>query len=272
MFQYGVSESSDAVGKHILILGGTGFVGLEVCRQAKALGWTVVAVSRRGAPSTISVQLAKSVEWVQGDATDPGTLERIMQEKGPFDVVFHAVGALLDAESGLGCLNRFISGAGSMPDKNHTYDDITRKTALALLSATEASCPVGTPFVFVSAAEAGWPDMNCGPTVETYVAPKWLKRYLIAKRAVEAKLLSSAHVRAIILRPSFIWNWGKLDILLPVCLYSIASFFRAPLVDRPVRVETLVSAALEAVREPQQHGAKDSEAMRTLAGSAVSRM
>jgi hypothetical protein len=209
---------------------------------------------------------------VKGDATVPGSLEQIILEKGPFDAVFHAVGALFDAESGLGSLNKFISGAKSVPDKSHTYDDITRKTALALLSATETSCPVGTPFVFVSAAEAGWPDMRCGPSVETYLAPKWLRRYLTAKRAVESRLLHSSQVRAIILRPSFIWNWGKLDILLPVCLYTIASFFRAPLIDRPVRVETLASAALEAIQETHQSGTKDSSAMRMLAGAGVSRL
>lgn len=263
--------SKEAASKHLLILGGTGFVGLEVCRQATALGWKIVAVSRRGAPEAVSDQFGTSVEWVRGDATDPSALERIVYDKGPFDVVFHAVGALLDAESGLGSLNRFISGAGSVPDKAHTYDDITRKTALALLSATEASCQAGTPFIFVSAAEAGWPDMTCGPSVETYVAPKWLKRYLAAKRAVESKLLCNAHVRPIILRPSFIWNWGKIDILLPVCIYNIAYLFRAPLVDKPVRVETLVSAALEAAKGGQG-GVKDAAAMRKLAGSAVNKI
>lgn len=263
--------SSAGACHRILILGGTGFVGLEVCRQAAALGWTVVAISRRGTPAAKNLQLSTSVEWVQGDATEAGTLERIMREKGPFNAVIHAVGALFDAESGLGALNRFISGAGSVPNKSHTYDDITRKTALALLSATEAACPAGTPFVFVSAAEAGWPDMTCGPTFETYVAPKWLKRYLAAKRIVEATLLQSSQVRAIILRPSFIWNWGKLDILLPVCLYNIAALFRAPLVDPPVRVETLAAAAIEAIQDSNQGGAKDSRAMGCLARASVSK-
>merc|ERR1712194_667977 len=184
---------------------------------------------------------------------------------GPFTVVFHAIGALFDSESGLGPLNKFISGAKSMPDKGHTYDDITRKTALTLLAATETSCPAGTPYVFVSAAEAGWPEKKCGAGIEAYLSPAWLKRYLTAKRAVESQLLQNSRVRAIILRPSFIWNWKKFDILLPVGLYSLASLFRIPFIDRPVHVETLVSAALEAIQDQNQCGPQDSKAMRDLA-------
>merc|ERR1712216_792265 len=126
-----------------------------------------------------------------------------------------------------------------MGDKGVTYDDLTRKTALALLAATGTDCAPNTPMVFMSAAEAGWPNQTCGPCINRFVAPNFLKRYLIAKRAVEAELLSTDRVRGIILRPSFIWNWGKLDILLPVCLYSIFSCL--PFIDHPVRVEVVAA-------------------------------
>jgi uncharacterized protein YbjT (DUF2867 family) len=34
----------------VLVLGGTGFVGTEVCKQALQAGYDVVALSRRGVP------------------------------------------------------------------------------------------------------------------------------------------------------------------------------------------------------------------------------
>lgn len=44
------------------------------------------------------------------------------------------------------------------------------------------------------------------PQVES-LAPDWLKRYLAAKRMVEAELGSCDRVKPVILRPSFIWTW-----------------------------------------------------------------
>jgi len=53
------------------------------------------------------------------------------------------------------------------------------------LPFTEAKPPPA--LCFVSAAEAGWPDVAGGEQVEK-IAPDALGRYLVAKRAVEAEL------------------------------------------------------------------------------------
>ena len=65
------------------------------------------------------------------------------------------------------------------------------------------------PLCFVSAAEAGWPDVSGGSFVEDNLAPAWLKKYLGAKRLVEARLNSSSKIRAAIFRPSLIWDFTK---------------------------------------------------------------
>jgi uncharacterized protein YbjT (DUF2867 family) len=39
----------------VLVLGGTGFVGTEVCKQARQAGYDVVALSRRGVPEVSGV-------------------------------------------------------------------------------------------------------------------------------------------------------------------------------------------------------------------------
>ena len=85
-----------------------------------------------------------------------------------------------------------------------------------------------------------------GPTIERW-SPQWLKRYLSSKRTVEAALRDSADVRAVILRPSFVWNWCKLDVLPMVALYTLLNALGVPFVDRPVRVETIAAAAVTAI-------------------------
>merc|ERR1711879_942585 len=86
------------------------------------------------------------------------------------------------------------------------------------------------PLVFVSAAEAGWPDVAFGDKVES-ATPKWLKKYLVAKRAVERRLLeesSTSNIRSVIFRPSLIWSWDKYDVLPAIPIFNIASAIGIP--------------------------------------------
>jgi hypothetical protein len=145
------------------------------------LGYDVVSISRRGKPSDESYSnpagQSNKVLWFQGDATHKETLLELLKEQGPFDAYIHSIGLLLDAESGLGNLNKFASGSNSIPSAKSTYDEITKKTAYNIIDIIQS--PIAKtregkiPFVFISAAEAGW----------KFPAPvKWLQRYLIAKR------------------------------------------------------------------------------------------
>ena len=99
-------------------------------------------------------------------------------------MVYHAIGLLLDPDSGLSGLNKLASGSGSVPSETSSYDRITRQTsfnAIVLLveQQKETGSTTAVPMVFVSAAEAGW----------TWPSPVgFLERYLVAKRAVESRL------------------------------------------------------------------------------------
>lgn len=275
----------------LLILGGSGFVGSHVCRLAISRGYDVVVVTRRG-PGPLNAAHGDPIlkaDWTQrGDARDPEFLRSVMAGpsaggRGPFDAVVHCVGVLFDGASGLGSLNRIVSGIGSLPDASATYDDITKKTVDALADAAGEHCAPGTPFVFMSAAEAGWPDMPGGTFVERWIAPSFLQRYLSAKRGAEAVVntmvagrqggeqqqqqqadgsgagsrvsrrasasgSASQHLRGVTIRPSFVWRWSKLDILVPAFIYSILNAVGVPFVDRPVRVDDVAEAVLEAVQ------------------------
>ncbi|GKY96785.1 hypothetical protein MPSEU_000637700 [Mayamaea pseudoterrestris] len=239
----------------ILVLGGTGFLGQEICRRATAKGYAVTSLSRRGLPPPANAktngQTTLDVDYRQGDACDIDSIRNVLDE-GNYKAVIHCIGLLFDDSSGLGDYNVFVSGSGSVPDKGSTYDSITRLTAFNAIDATKAYAErngdMEFPFVFTSAAEAGWPDVTFGQGIEQYLAPEWLRRYLKAKREVENKLMSSEPtLRPVILRPSLIYSMDRPASLLPVGAFFVGNKVGLPFVDRPVTVSSLASAMLQAV-------------------------
>lgn len=139
-----------------------------------------------------------------------------------------------------------------MPDGDSSYDSITRLTAFNAIDATLEYANTKNlsdfPFVFTSAAEAGWPDVPGGIFVENNLAPDWLKRYLKAKRAVERKLLSSTPpLRPVIVRPSLIYSLDRPASYPPVGAFFVGSKLGLPFVDRPVTVQALSCAIVRSM-------------------------
>ena len=118
-------ESANSANFKLLVLGGTGFVGRELVKRARQKGFTVVSISRRG---KLIGETDESVTWVSGDASQFKTVQAVIDDFGPFDGCVHAVGLLLDTESGLSALNKYASGSGSSPNSESTYDRVTRQT------------------------------------------------------------------------------------------------------------------------------------------------
>jgi len=235
--------------KRLCVLGGSGYVGREVCKRAVEQGWEVASLSRRGENPKPGDAALDCVDWQQGDAADPKDVQSFVKDA---DAVVHAVGLLFDVDSGLANLSPVVSGSNSVPGEESTYDRITRQTAFNAIDASvrKLRLPFAprTPFAFVSCAESGWPDVSGGSFVETNLAPEWLQRYLVAKRAVEAKLNENTDIlRPIIYRPSLIWSWGKLDVLPIIPVFNLASALGVPFVDRTIRVGTLADAIVAGV-------------------------
>ena len=135
-------------------------------------------------------------------------------------------------------------------------------SALKSRFALPGSEPI--PYAFVSCAEAGWPDVPFGDSVES-VSPDWLKRYLVAKRAVEAELTTTAGVRPIVMRPSLIWDWKKFDVLPVIPVFNIANAVGVPFVDKTVRVETIGKAIVAGLVDSDVSGVQRFQQMEALA-------
>ena len=245
-----VFETPPRKGK-ILVLGGSGFLGGNIARRGILEGYQVVSLSRTGSgdgAAGVGVGAGMSektdtkkdgIDYRSGDARDQSIISSILEEGG-YIAVYHCIGLLFDQQSGFSNLNRFASGSGSIPDASATYDDITRVTAFNAIEAAEAysmsreqNGPL--PFIFISAAEVGWKDVTGGNFIENNIAPKWLKRYLKAKRAVEDRLETSEEslLRQIIFRPSLIYSLDRISSLPPVSAFFVGNKLGLPFVDRP---------------------------------------
>mmetsp|Transcript_90995 Transcript_90995/g.181491 ORF Transcript_90995/g.181491 Transcript_90995/m.181491 type:complete len:293 (+) Transcript_90995:561-1439(+) len=244
-----MSAAAKASAKNVVILGGTGYVGNTVAKLAVSRGHAVTSLSRRGSPAGGSA--LPGVTYLAGDATDQKVMDNALSG---CDAVVHALGLLFDVSTpGGGALNLIVSASNSRPGPESTYDAITRQTAFNAIASVKRQQGLSIPFVakkpvpfcFVSAAEAGWPDMSGGEFVEKNLAPAPLRRYLEAKRTVEAALESAAtsgSLRPVVYRPSLIWDWSKLDVLPIIPVFNIASALGVPFVDKTIRVETLARA------------------------------
>lgn len=165
----------------LLVVGGSGYLGREVCRSAVKSGWSVTSLSRRGTnPEPESEELSQ-VTWLSGDAADEALLTELCECS---DAYVHSCAMLFDSESGLAQYNTITSGSGSETAEGATYDTAIVGTALPLLAAAQATG--GGPFLFVSAIGAA----GAGAELFGKAAPNFfLSRYLAAKTSVEEAMV-----------------------------------------------------------------------------------
>uniref|UniRef100_A0A7S2C477 GST N-terminal domain-containing protein n=1 Tax=Haptolina brevifila TaxID=156173 RepID=A0A7S2C477_9EUKA len=269
--------SPTASALRLLVAGGSGYLGRQVCRDALQRGWEVTSLSRRGA-NPLPGTLLDRVNWVKGSAADAPLLEKLAADA---DAFVHAIGLLLDSESGFAGLNFLTSGSRSVPGEGATYDSEMRMTALGLLDAAQATRPATAPprpFVFVSAAEAGWSANELGSSIEAGLRERevFLPRYLDAKRAVEEVLAARAKeagVRPIVARPSFMWDPSKVDILplLPVWSIGHALNVGGGTFAAPLKVEVVGAAVASLVADDEAKGVVGSAQLAEIAPLGVIR-
>ncbi|KAG0049430.1 hypothetical protein BGZ83_005780 [Gryganskiella cystojenkinii] len=282
-----VSPSLQALAKKLLVVGGTGGVGFQVCKQAVARGWDVTSLSRRGKPQLTEMNQSdfvapqgwvQKVTWAQGDSLDPSTYKDAI--KGTNSVV-HTVGMLLEDDykeilhsKSFADLTKSVESAikgqnpldQGRPKTGLTYERINRDTAITV--ADEAAKEGIDSFVFISAA---------------FSPPMVPNRYLTTKREAESHLLTHpSKFRSVIFRPGFMSTPDR-PITLPLAgLLQLSSSilgksvngtipFAQALSTPPLAMETLARAVMNSIENPDIKGIVDVDGIEELANNPSTR-
>lgn len=202
----------------LLVVGGSGFIGREVCRLAVRNGHEVRSVSRSGRPA-IDAAWTDDVSWTSADLFRPNAWRDRLDG---VDAVVHAVGTLSES-----------------PTDGTTFERVNGDAAI--LTALEAERAGVDAYVFLSAA----------------VKPPGVRNaYLTAKRRAEAAI-ADLDLAAITLRPGPVYGSGQphLPTAVNTLLRFVASV--SPIADRlgearPLSVETVARATYRTALDPDE--------------------
>ncbi|KAI8062822.1 uncharacterized protein B0P05DRAFT_556247 [Gilbertella persicaria] len=199
------------VARKLLVVGGSGFLGSNICRLAANKGWETVSLSRRGEPELFQQygkpDWAQQVQWASGNSLQPETYKDALE--GVTDVV-HTVGILMENDyksvaqaqslcevaSGIPKLVLGMKDYGNPLDPNlkdnprPTYETMNRDTAITVADQV-AKLPSIKSFTYISASD---------------VFPLIDPRYITTKRQAETYLFRHNEFKTIVLRPGFMYN------------------------------------------------------------------
>lgn len=202
----------------LLVVGGSGFIGREVCRLAVRDGHDVRSVSRGGRPA-IDAPWADAVSWTSADLFRPDAWRSRLDGA---DAVVHAVGAITES-----------------PTEGKTFERVNGDAAI--LAALEAERAGAEAFVFLSAS----------------VKPPGVRNaYLTAKRRAETAI-AGLDLKAVTLRPGPVYGSRDAPGPRAVDgLFRLVASV-PPIADRlgerrPLAVETVARAAYRTALDPDE--------------------
>lgn len=168
--------------QNLVVIGGSGYVGTRIIRQALRQGHKVTSISRSGGPpaGVTPAHELEGTEWVRGDATTPEVWARVKDADG------------------------IISALGIITGSNERMRAINGDANIGLIRAA-ASGGVKR-FVYVSAAEYG-------------VVERLLPGYFEGKRAAENEIEKLFGAHGTILRPGMVYGTRQVGrVKLPLWL------------------------------------------------------
>lgn len=251
--------------KTIVVVGGTGFLGKQICLAGLNSGYKVTSISRSGVPdlddNVLPLSTLSQIKWVKGDVFDPSTYSTEFQNAS---AVIHSMGTIfndpnykksLNPQSSVCDLARklpsLVSGAlkGPNPLEKSTFDRLNKDSALVLAKEfSKVSKERRLPFVYISAH-----DWN--PLVDP--------RYISSKREAEQALGNISNLRSIFLRPGLMFD-KKSDISHPRNLLGAGLDLGRTVcskLPKPLSTETVASAAIEAIEDDTIEGIVSLEAL-----------
>ncbi|KAJ0030052.1 hypothetical protein Pint_12574 [Pistacia integerrima] len=208
----------------LLVLGGNGFVGSHICREALDRGLTVASLSRSGR-SSLHDSWANNVIWHQGNLLSPDSWK--------------------EALNGVTAIISCVGGFGS---NSYMY----KINGTANINAIRAASEKGVNrFVYISAADFG-------------IANYLLHGYYEGKKAAETELLTKFPYGGVILKPGFIYGTrtvGSMKVPLGVVGSPLETVLQhakplnqlplvGPLFTPPANVTAVAKVAVRAATDP----------------------
>lgn len=208
----------------LVVPGGNGFIGSEICRIAVQNGHEVAAFGRTGRPALTPARhpWTQEVEWRAADVFEPDTWRDLLADA---DAVVHCIATIREA-----------------PSRNVTFDRVNAEAAL--LAADEAVEAGTEAFVLLSVRDK--------PPLIPY-------KFLSAKRRAERALHEQyPDLRTVSLRPNLVYGARQpgtsslaavLNQLQDAHLHSYASTE-----GRPLPVELVAATAVQTAITPSIEG------------------
>ena len=208
----------------LVVPGGNGFIGSEICRVAVQNGHEVAAFGRTGRPALTPARhpWTQEVEWRAADVFNPDTWRDLLEGN---DAVVHCIGTIREA-----------------PDRNVTFDRVNAEAAL--LAADEAVAADTDAFVLLSVRDK---------------PPIVSQRFLSSTRRGERALHEQyPDLRTVSLRPNLVYGARQsgTSTLAAVLnqLQDIRPHPYASVEGRPLPVELVAAAAVQAAVTPTLDG------------------
>lgn len=84
---------------HLLVTGGNGFIGRQICANAVAAGHEVTSIARSGPPpADETAKWTDHVEWIAADVFAPHEWRTSLS---PVDCVIHSIGTISETDAGV---------------------------------------------------------------------------------------------------------------------------------------------------------------------------
>lgn len=214
----------------LLVLGGSGLIGREVCRLAIERGSRVISVSRSGRPAVFLPAWADQVTWVAADVFEPA---RWRKHLAGCTAVVHCIG-----------VERARAGSSA------TYERLHHESAA--VAAAEAERAGVLSFVYLS---AGGDVPGAG---EDYVLSKRRGEAALRQRSFHTVVLRPRIVYGSQQPPSVLLGWAaKLVRRLPGAQGPLAE-------GEPLEAEVVARAAVRAALAPEISGVLEVEDIERL--------